>query len=130
MKFYDERILPILIDKACSVGPVMKLRSQVVPQCEGVVLVAGASCTVEVASVSLDQDPPPEGYFQFDMEFDGWARNVARLGEMTGEDTSRYSGYLAALRRREQAGPFRIAGVRSQPDRWRAAGGRLPVPRM
>ncbi len=30
-------------------------------------------CTVEVASVSDGQDPPPEGYFQFDIEMDGWA---------------------------------------------------------
>lgn len=41
MKFYDEKILPVLIDKACSLGQVMKLRSQVVPQCEGKVLEVG-----------------------------------------------------------------------------------------
>lgn len=46
-----------------------------------------------------------------DMEFDGWAQNVARLGEMTGEDVSRYSGYLAALRRRREA--FIAAGATS-----------------
>lgn len=46
-----------------------------------------------------------------DMEFDGWAQNVARLGEMTGEDTGRYAGYLAALRRRREA--FIAAGATS-----------------
>ena len=33
-----------------------------------------------------------------DAEFNGFAGNVARLGEQTGEDTSTWSGYLAALR--------------------------------
>lgn len=44
-----------------------------------------------------------------DMEFDGWADNVARLGEITGEDTGTYAGYLAALRRRRAA--FIAAGA-------------------
>ncbi|AVT29866.1 glucuronate isomerase [Plantactinospora sp. BC1] len=46
-----------------------------------------------------------------DMEFDGWAGNVARLGEITGEDTGRYPGYLAALRSRREA--FIAAGATS-----------------
>jgi glucuronate isomerase len=33
-----------------------------------------------------------------DPEFDGFARNVQRLGEMHGEDCSRWQGYLLALR--------------------------------
>jgi glucuronate isomerase len=44
-----------------------------------------------------------------DMEFDGWADNVARLGEITGEDTGGYAGYLAALASRRQA--FIAAGA-------------------
>jgi glucuronate isomerase len=32
-----------------------------------------------------------------DPDFDGFAGNIARLGEMTGEDTSSWKGYLAAL---------------------------------
>ena len=32
-----------------------------------------------------------------DPDFDGFAGNIARLGEMTGEDTSTWGGYLAAL---------------------------------
>ncbi|MCW6004962.1 glucuronate isomerase [Micromonospora sp. CPCC 205371] len=46
-----------------------------------------------------------------DMEFDDWADNVVRLGEITGEDTATYSGYLAALRSRRQA--FIAAGATS-----------------
>ena len=41
MGFYDDRILPHLIDKVCSLGQVMKLRSQVVPGCTGTVLEVG-----------------------------------------------------------------------------------------
>ena len=37
-----------------------------------------------------------------DMEYENWAENVARLGEITGEDTGTYRGYLAALRKRRQ----------------------------
>jgi glucuronate isomerase len=46
-----------------------------------------------------------------DMEFDGWASSVARLGEIAGEDTATYRGYLAALRSRRQA--FQAAGATS-----------------
>jgi glucuronate isomerase len=46
-----------------------------------------------------------------DMEFDDWASSVARLGEITGEDTSGYPGYLAALWARRQA--FIAAGATS-----------------
>ena len=35
-----------------------------------------------------------------DPEFEGFADNVARLGELTGEDTSTWTGYLAAHRKR------------------------------
>ncbi|MBT8051081.1 MAG: glucuronate isomerase [Gammaproteobacteria bacterium] len=40
--------------------------------------------------------PDPVG----DPDFEGFADNVARFGELTGEDTSTWSGYLAAHRRR------------------------------
>ena len=46
-----------------------------------------------------------------DMEFDGWAESVQRLGEIAGEDTGGYDGYLAALRRRREA--FIAAGATS-----------------
>jgi glucuronate isomerase len=35
-----------------------------------------------------------------DPEFEGFAANVARLGELAGEDTGRWNGYLAAHRKR------------------------------
>ena len=41
MKFYDEKILPHLIDFACGMGQVMKTRAQVVPQASGRVLEIG-----------------------------------------------------------------------------------------
>jgi len=34
-----------------------------------------------------------------DPDFDGFAGNIARLGELTGEDTSTWGGYLGALRK-------------------------------
>jgi glucuronate isomerase len=46
-----------------------------------------------------------------DMEWAGWSDRVARLGEITGEDTATYSGYLAALRSRRAA--FIAAGATS-----------------
>lgn len=41
MGFYEQNILPHLIDKACSLGQMMKLRSQVVPHARGTVLEVG-----------------------------------------------------------------------------------------
>ncbi|WP_306210236.1 glucuronate isomerase [Actinoplanes sp. RD1] len=46
-----------------------------------------------------------------DIEFDGWAAKVARLGELTGSDTTTFSGYLDALRARRAA--FIEAGATS-----------------
>jgi glucuronate isomerase len=46
-----------------------------------------------------------------DMDWAGWAERVARLGELTGEDTTSYRGYLAALRSRRAA--FIAAGATS-----------------
>lgn len=37
-----------------------------------------------------------------DPEFEGFADNVRKLGELTGEDTSNYAGYLAALKNRRE----------------------------
>ncbi|TDC41388.1 glucuronate isomerase, partial [Micromonospora sp. KC213] len=45
------------------------------------------------------------------MEFDRWRDNVDRLGEIAGEDTGTYAGYLAALRARRAA--FIAAGATS-----------------
>ena len=41
MSFYEERILPHVVNKACSLGQVMKLRSQLVPRAKGRVLEVG-----------------------------------------------------------------------------------------
>jgi glucuronate isomerase len=37
-----------------------------------------------------------------DMDHESFVDNVARLGEITGEDTGTYAGYLSALRRRRE----------------------------
>ncbi len=41
MGFYDRKILPFLIDKACGIGPVQAQRAKVVPQARGEVLEIG-----------------------------------------------------------------------------------------
>lgn len=42
MGFYHERILPFVINAACSAEPVMQMRRQIVPLCYGTVLEVGA----------------------------------------------------------------------------------------
>lgn len=46
--FYEERILPHLINKVCSAGQIMKLRSQVVPQARGTVLEVGMGSAINL----------------------------------------------------------------------------------
>jgi len=41
MGFYEARILPHLLDKACSITSVTELRRQLVPRCQGTVLEVG-----------------------------------------------------------------------------------------
>lgn len=48
MSFYEDRILPHIIDKACSMGQVMKLRSQVVPEARGTVLEVGMGSAINL----------------------------------------------------------------------------------
>ena len=55
MSFYEERILPHLIDKACSVGQVMKLRKQVVPRAKGTVLEVGMGSGINLEFYQPDQ---------------------------------------------------------------------------
>jgi len=42
MSFYENRVLPFVIDLACSMKPIMELRNHVVPRCTGIVLEVGA----------------------------------------------------------------------------------------
>ncbi|GHD46856.1 Ubiquinone/menaquinone biosynthesis C-methylase UbiE [Marinobacter persicus] len=55
MRFYDERILPHLVDKACSMGQVMKLRQQLVPLARGRVLEVGMGSGVNLALYNPEQ---------------------------------------------------------------------------
>lgn len=55
MSFYEERILPHVIDKACSLGQVMKLRSQLVPRATGRVLEVGMGSGINLEFYNPDQ---------------------------------------------------------------------------
>jgi len=49
MSFYENHVLPFVIDLACSMQPIMDLRSQVVPRCHGTVLEVGAGSGINFA---------------------------------------------------------------------------------
>lgn len=55
MSFYEDRILPHIIDCACSMGQVMKLRSQVVPRARGRVLEVGMGSAINLQFYRADQ---------------------------------------------------------------------------
>lgn len=55
MSFYEDRILPHIIDRACSMGQVMKLRSQIVPQAKGRVLEVGMGSAINMEFYDVDQ---------------------------------------------------------------------------
>ncbi|MEQ9547710.1 MAG: class I SAM-dependent methyltransferase [Marinobacter sp.] len=54
MSFYENRILPHIIDRACSMGQVMKLRSQVVPRAKGRVLEVGMGSAINLEFYNPD----------------------------------------------------------------------------
>lgn len=55
MSFYEDKILPHIIDKACSMGQVMKLRSQVVPRARGKVLEVGMGSGINLEFYNPEQ---------------------------------------------------------------------------
>ncbi len=55
MGFYDDRILPHIVDRACSLGQVMKLRSQLVPRAKGTVLEVGMGSGINLEFYNPDQ---------------------------------------------------------------------------
>lgn len=55
MKFYDEKILPHLIDFACGMGQVMKTRAQIVPQASGRVLEIGIGTGLNLGFYDADK---------------------------------------------------------------------------
>ena len=55
MKFYDEKILPHLIDFACGMGQVMKTRAQVVPRASGRVLEIGIGTGLNLGFYDADR---------------------------------------------------------------------------
>ena len=64
MNFYENRILPHIIDKACSMGQVMKQRAQVVPLARGVVLEVdmGSGINLPLYNLYLPKAPRIAGY--------------------------------------------------------------------
>ena len=55
MRFYDEKILPHLIDFACGMGQVMKTRAQVVPLARGRGLEIGIGTGLKLAFYDADK---------------------------------------------------------------------------
>ncbi len=55
MRLYDRYLLPYLIDCACGMGEVMKVRAQVVPQAQGRVLEIGIGSGLNLAFYDADQ---------------------------------------------------------------------------
>lgn len=55
MSFYEDRILPHIIDRACSMGQIMKLRSHVVPQARGRVLEVGMGSAINMEFYNSDK---------------------------------------------------------------------------
>ncbi|MBQ0796472.1 class I SAM-dependent methyltransferase [Zhongshania sp.] len=54
MGFYDNKILPVIIDKACSMSAIMTLREKVVPLASGVVLEVGMGSGINLALYKPD----------------------------------------------------------------------------
>ncbi|ROT99863.1 class I SAM-dependent methyltransferase [Marinobacter sp. R17] len=55
MSLYEDHVLPHLINRACSIGPVMKLRQQLVPQARGDVLEVGMGSGVNLQYYNPDR---------------------------------------------------------------------------
>lgn len=55
MNFYDEKILPILLDLTCSMEPAMELRRRIVPLATGKVLEVGMGSGLNLSLYNADQ---------------------------------------------------------------------------
>jgi len=54
MSFYEEKILPHLINCACGTPPIRKLRKKLVPMCQGKVLEVGMGSGINLAYYNSD----------------------------------------------------------------------------
>jgi ubiquinone/menaquinone biosynthesis C-methylase UbiE len=55
MGFYENHILPRMIDLACSAGPILKQRAKVVPMAEGRVLEVGMGSAINIPFYDADR---------------------------------------------------------------------------
>jgi len=55
MSFYENRILPHVINCVCASRPILKLRAQIVPKCRGVVLEVGMGSGINLQYYAPDQ---------------------------------------------------------------------------
>lgn len=74
MSFYEDRVLPHIIDRACSMGQIMKLRGQVVPHAKGRVLEVGMGSAINMEFYNAD-----EVEMVYGLEPSGGMRRKARL---------------------------------------------------
>ena len=51
MGFYENHILPRIIDSACSTKPILKQREKIVPQAKGRVLEVGMGSAINLPSI-------------------------------------------------------------------------------
>lgn len=73
MSFYENRVLPHLINCACSTRPILKFRSEIVPQCSGRVLEVGMG-----SGINLQYYNPDRVEFVWGLEPSSGMRHKAR----------------------------------------------------
>ena len=95
MKFYDEKILPHLIDFACGMGQVMKTRAQVVPKASGRVLEIGIGTGLNLSFYDADKVSTIVGV---DPAAHGGGHGADLLRDAVAHGLGHEPGFFVALR--------------------------------